>query len=119
MQELSIAVGIVDAVRTEAEQRGMGSVSAVYVRLGALSGVDKDALLFAFPMACEDTELQGAELAIEDVPVRIACAACGQESAPESIYELICPCCGAAADNVVSGRELELRAFEACQEVQT
>lgn len=118
MHELAIATGIVDAVIAEAEARAIAKVSAVYVRLGPLSGVDKAALLFAFPMACQNTVLEGAQLKIEDVPVRIACERCGRECEPASTFELICPCCGVAVDNVLSGRELELRAFETWEEVQ-
>ena len=34
-------------------------VSAVHLRLGALSGVVKDALLFSYEVACQDTPLAG------------------------------------------------------------
>ncbi|MFL6442932.1 MAG: hydrogenase maturation nickel metallochaperone HypA, partial [Candidatus Sulfotelmatobacter sp.] len=56
MHELSIAMGIVDAAMDEARQRGV-QVSAVHLRLGALSGVVKDALLFCYEVACQDTPL--------------------------------------------------------------
>jgi hydrogenase nickel incorporation protein HypA/HybF len=119
MHELSIAVGIVNAVLGEAEARGLGAVSSVYVRLGALSGVDRNALLFSFSIACEDTSLAGSRLEIEEVPLVIACEPCGTESDAASPDCLQCPHCGGFATRVVQGRELELRAFEAAEEVHT
>ena len=49
MHELSIAMGIVEAAMDEARQRNV-QVSAVHLRLGALSGVVKDDL------CCKDTD---------------------------------------------------------------
>lgn len=118
MHELSIAVGIVDAVIAEAEARGLAHVTSVRVRLGPLSGVDRDALLFSFPLACDGTMLQGAELLIEDIPVIVHCGSCGAEEAAASFQQLTCPRCGSATTRLVSGNELELRAFEA-EEVTT
>jgi len=43
MHERSIAVGIVDAAMEESERRGV-QVSAVHLRLGALSGVVRECL---------------------------------------------------------------------------
>jgi len=67
MHELSIALSIVDGVSEEAATRGGGLVRAVHLRLGRLSGVVREALLFAYDQACEGTSLQGSELRIEDV----------------------------------------------------
>jgi hydrogenase nickel incorporation protein HypA/HybF len=64
MHELSIAVNIVDGVLEEAARHGCAQVCAVHLRLGPLSGVDQDALLFAYPMACEGTILENSCLEI-------------------------------------------------------
>jgi len=57
-------MGIVEAAMDEARQRNL-QVSAVHRRLGALSGVVKDALLFSYEVACQDTPLEGSRLLIE------------------------------------------------------
>jgi hydrogenase nickel incorporation protein HypA/HybF len=67
MHELSIAMSIVDGVTEEAGQHGGGLVRAVHLRLGRLSGVVRDALLFCYEQACDGTPLQGSELRIEEV----------------------------------------------------
>jgi Zn finger protein HypA/HybF involved in hydrogenase expression len=72
MHELSIAMGIVNAALDESRRRDV-QVSAVHLRLGALSGVLKDALLFSYEVACLDTPLQGSQLIVEDVPVIVFC----------------------------------------------
>ncbi len=78
MHELSIAMSIVDAAQEEAQRRGV-QVTAVHLRLGALSGVVKDALLFSYEMACQDTPLEGSQLIVEELPVIVFCAQCQEE----------------------------------------
>jgi hydrogenase nickel incorporation protein HypA/HybF len=70
MHELSIAVNIVDIACEEAERQGDSLVDTVYLNLGVLSGVVKEALLFSWELACEGTRIAGARLAIQDVPGR-------------------------------------------------
>jgi hydrogenase nickel incorporation protein HypA/HybF len=67
MHELSIALSIVEGVTEEAGQHGGGAVQAVHLRLGRLSGIVAEALLFAYEVACQGTALQGSELRIEEV----------------------------------------------------
>ena len=47
MHELSIAMSIIELAQEESERRGV-HVSAVHLKLGALSGVVKEALLGFF-----------------------------------------------------------------------
>jgi hydrogenase nickel incorporation protein HypA/HybF len=111
MHELSIAMGIVDAATDEARQRGV-QVSAVHLRLGALSGVVKDALLFSYEVACQDTPLEGSRLIIEDVPVLVFCAQCKDTRTLESLQSFTCPECGTPTMDVRQGKELEVFALE-------
>ena len=111
MHELSIALSILDLVAEEAERRG-GRIAAVYLRLGPLSGVVRDALATAYDLAREGTPAAQAELVIEDVPVVAYCPACAAEQPIASVQELRCPACGAPTPEVVRGRELEVVALE-------
>ncbi len=111
MHELSIAMSIVDAAVEEAQRRGV-QVSAVHLRLGALSGVVKDALLFSYEVACQDTVLQGSQLIVEDVPVIVFCARCQKEQMLESVQLFACPECGTPTMDVRKGKELEVFALE-------
>lgn len=111
MHELSIAMSIVDAALDEAQRRAV-RVSAVHLRLGALSGVVKDALLFSYEMVCQDTVLQGSSLIVEDIPVAIFCAQCQKERTLTSVQSFACPVCGTPTMDVRQGKELEVFAIE-------
>jgi hydrogenase nickel incorporation protein HypA/HybF len=115
MHELSIAMGIVDAALEEAQKRGV-HVSAVHLRLGALSGVVKDALLFSYEVACQDTALQGSQLIVEDVPVVIFCPQCQQTQTLSSLQSFCCPQCGTPSMDIRQGKELEVFALEIAEE---
>ena len=111
MHELSIAMGIVEAALDEAKQRNV-QVSAVHLRLGALSGVVKDALLFSYEVACQDTPLEGSRLVIEEIPVAVFCPQCNERRVLESVQLFICPECSSPTGEVLQGKELEVYALE-------
>ncbi|HWO34981.1 MAG TPA: hydrogenase maturation nickel metallochaperone HypA [Candidatus Acidoferrum sp.] len=111
MHELSIAMSIIELAQEESERRGV-QVSAVHLKLGALSGVVKEALLGSFEMACEDTSLKGARLVIEELPVLIFCPACGAQRPISSVQLFCCADCGTPSGDIVQGKELEVVALE-------
>ena len=112
MHELSIAMSIIEGAYREAMIRGGARVHAVHLKLGPLSGVVKDALLFSYELACEGTPLDGSELIIDEVPVVVYCPNCETDKMLDSIQRFCCPTCGTLTPNVVSGKELELVAIE-------
>jgi hydrogenase nickel incorporation protein HypA/HybF len=111
MHELSIAMSIVEMAQEEAERRGV-QVDAVHLRLGALSGVVKEALLSCYEMACYETPLQGSRLVVEETPVVIFCPNCRARRPLSSVQLFCCPECGTPASEVVQGKELEVVALE-------
>jgi hydrogenase nickel incorporation protein HypA/HybF len=111
MHELSIAMNIVELAEEEAGRRGV-QVDAVHLKLGALSGVVKESLLFCYEMACENTRLQGSRLVVEDVPVVIFCPSCQAERPLSSVQLFCCPECGTPCSEIVRGKELEVVALE-------
>jgi hydrogenase nickel incorporation protein HypA/HybF len=112
MHELSIAMSILDVVEEESARHGDARVTAVHLKLGPLAGVVKEALLASFEMARVGTPLEGCELVIEEIPIAIDCPICRAERSVVSIQQMCCSTCGAPADNVTSGRELEVSAME-------
>jgi hydrogenase nickel incorporation protein HypA/HybF len=111
MHELSIAMSIVELADEEAERRGV-KIEAVHLKLGALSGVVKEALLSCYEMACESTALQGSRLVIEDVAVMIFCPSCRVQRPLHSTQLFCCPECGTPCSEIVQGKELEVVALE-------
>jgi len=87
-------------------------VEAIHIRLGALSGVVKEALLAAYEIAAYQTPFASSRLVFEDVPVVIYCAQCGGERPVQSIQRLCCAECDTPAAEIVRGRDLQLAALE-------
>lgn len=115
MHELSIATSLVEIASRKATDAGADRVSKVYLKLGRLSGVVREALEFSFDVATENTMLEGAVLEIEDVPAVVFCPQCQVEkqlSARLSMYRALCPDCGTPTPEVRRGQELEITALE-------
>ena len=105
-------MSIIEGASREAMSQGGAQVNAVHLKLGPLSGVVKEALLFSYSLACEGTPLEGSQLLIEELPVVVYCPECEAEKKLDSIQRFCCPTCGALTPDVVSGKELELVAIE-------
>lgn len=112
MHELSIAMSIVEIAQQEAARHGGAEVTAVHLKLGALSGVMEDALRSSYEMAAYDTPLKNSELLVEHVPVKVYCPTCCTEQGLPSIQNFACPRCGEKITQVRSGREIEVFALE-------
>ncbi len=111
MHELSIAMSLVQTAVRHAEAEGARSVQRVKVRVGALSGVEPDALSFCFPVAARESLCEGADLDLEIVPGAGTCPACGATS---EVRDLMAPCptCGSWPLAVEGGRDLALDSLE-------
>jgi hydrogenase nickel incorporation protein HypA/HybF len=111
MHELSIASAILDAVRVEAEKRPGAHVTKVGVRIGALSGVEPEALSFGFSVLVQGTDLEPLALAIESVPRRQRCPQCDFTfEAPDE--DLACPRCRRLETQFAGGDELDMAYLE-------
>jgi len=111
MHELSIAMSILDMAEEEAGRRS-AEVDAIHVKLGALSGVAKEALLSAYDLARTETTLETAQLVIEEVPVMIYCPRCQAPRAVPSIQQISCSVCETPSSEILQGRELQVVALE-------
>jgi hydrogenase nickel incorporation protein HypA/HybF len=111
MHELSIAQSIVDSAREHAAEHAGRRVLRIGVRVGEISGVNADALDFCFGMTVKDTELEGAALDLERIPVRFRCEACAAEF-PAADFTVGCPSCASQTTRLVSGDELALSYLE-------
>lgn len=112
MHELSIAMSIVQMAEEESQRRGGARITAVYLKLGALSGVVKGALLSSYEMACEGTPLQQSQLIVEEVPVVVFCPSCLAQRPLHSMQLFCCAECGTPTSEIVQGKELEVVALE-------
>ncbi len=111
MHELSIASAILDSVRKEAEKRPGVRVTKVGVRIGALSGVEPEALSFGFSALVQGSDLDPLALEIESVPRRQRCPACAFTFEVTG-DTLACPRCANAETQFAGGDELHLAYLE-------
>ena len=112
MHELSIAMSMVEMATEESQRLGAERVTALHLKVGLLSGVVKDALIFSYEVACAGTPLEGSKLIIDDVPVKVYCPRCRSEKELDSIQLFACPACGELTPEVLEGRELQVVAME-------
>lgn len=112
MHEAAIVEGLMRILERQAAQHGVSAIRRVNVKVGRLRAVEPQQLVSCFEMFAEGTIADGAELAVDEVPVRARCRACGHEfEVPR--YRFECPACGGGDVEVIQGQELYIESFEA------
>jgi hydrogenase nickel incorporation protein HypA/HybF len=112
MHEAGIAEYLIEVAAQHLQRVPHGPVRLLHVRIGAMAGVNPDALDFAFDALGKGTELEGARLAIERVPLAVDCTVCGQRTAVVD-YVFRCGACGDETVTIATGRELQFVSIEA------
>jgi hydrogenase nickel incorporation protein HypA/HybF len=112
VHELSIALCLIEQACDAAAREDSRRVTRLVARIGALSGVVKEALRFSFDLAAEGTACAGALLEIEEVCVSIMCPHCKRRRDLPGCWHFVCPVCGTPSPELVTGRELELVSIE-------
>ena len=104
-------VGIAADIFAIAEQaRPEGRVTRVTVEIGRLNAVLADALVFAWDLLREGTDLDGAELCVIEIPAKAVCGACGAVTEMDRPFGL-CPC-GSDRLDWLAGDELRVKNLE-------
>ena len=97
MHEFGIATQILSCVEETAANHAAEKVTALRVRVGRLSGFDRDSLAFCLGAISAGTILEGAALEFIDSGPMVACPSCGRFPAPKDV-QARCPECGGEAD---------------------
>jgi hydrogenase nickel incorporation protein HypA/HybF len=108
VHELAIAESVVRIADRHADGR---QVTKVYLMVGHLRQVVPSALAFSFELVAQGTSVEGAELALEEVPATGKCRACAAESRLNS-FPLQCAACGGFDLEIVAGEELYVESLE-------
>ena len=74
MHELGIIQNTLELAMASAKSSGASQIHLLRLRVGTLTGVVPDALLFAFDVIRQGTIAAGARLEVENVPVSCWCA---------------------------------------------
>ena len=111
MHELSLAEALIELVEEESRKLASAHVRIVRLEIGAVAAVEPEAMRFCFDVVARGTSADGAVLDIITVPGRGRCLECQSEI---EVYErqALCPACGAARIEVISGDAMRLKELE-------
>lgn len=112
MHEMSITVNVINIVTEQMEKNNASRLNTLRVRVGQLTSVEPDALRFCFEACIKDTPLEGAVLEIEEVSLMGRCGSCKRNFRMEDYFISTCPHCGGTAEDIISGRELDIVSME-------
>jgi len=111
MHELAVCQGLMTQVEQIARREHAERITRILLSIGPLSGVEPQLLADAFPIAAAGSVAEGAELVIDEAPVRVRCLSCGAESAATA-NRLLCGACGDYKTQLLSGDEMLLTSLE-------
>ena len=111
MHEMSLAEGILQLIEDSARKEGFQRVSAVWLEIGELAGVEVEAMRFCFDAVVRDSIADGARLEIVAVPGSGWCMQCA-ETVPIAETLSPCPRCGEYGLRVTGGTEMRVRELE-------
>lgn len=111
MHELSVAMGIVRIAEEETARAQAREVELIEIEIGDLAGVELDSLEYVWEAAVKGTVLEKAKRKIHRVAGKGKCLDCGHEYPVLQHYDP-CPECQSFLKNILSGKELRVKALE-------
>lgn len=111
MHEMSLCEGVLQILEDHSASQGFSRVKTVWLEIGALSGVDPDAMRFGFDAVMKGTLADGAALEIIDLPGLAWCMPCGKAVPVQARYDA-CPDCGSYQLQVTGGDEMRIKELE-------
>jgi hydrogenase nickel incorporation protein HypA/HybF len=111
MHEMALCEGILQSIEENARREGYQRVRMVRLEIGALAGVELDAMRFGFDAVVQGTLADGARLEIVEVPGQAWCMQCAR-AVPVSRRFDDCPRCGGIELEVTGGDAMRIKALE-------
>lgn len=107
---MSIVASIVDIVEDEAKKANATKVTEVELNIGTISGIEIDALNFAFMALKPKTMLRDAEIKINTIQAKSKCLKCNHEFDTDNVFTL-CPKCDSYETAVLQGKEMKVKSI--------
>ncbi len=107
---MSIVASIVDIAEKEALKANASVISELELDIGTVSGIELDALNFAFESIKPKTMLKNAEIKINIIRAKSKCEDCQYVFETENVYTL-CPKCDSYKTTVIQGKEMKLKSI--------
>lgn len=111
MHEMSLCEGVLQVLEQNARTQGYARVKTVWLEIGALSGVEPEAMRFSFDVVVKDTLADGAALEIVETPAEAWCMQCASTVIVKQRFDA-CPDCGSYQLQVTAGDEMRIRELE-------
>ena len=111
MHEMSLVEGVLQVVEEAARSQGFTRVKTVWLEIGQLACVEKEALQFCFDAVTRDSIAADARLEIIDVPGHGRCMKCNASMPIAALYEA-CPQCGGYQIEVTGGDGMRVKELE-------
>jgi hydrogenase nickel incorporation protein HypA/HybF len=108
---MALMAGVFDIIAKYTVGLDAKKVTKVCLKVGELTNAVPDALQAAFSVYAQGTNVEGATLEIEEIPLICCCQDCDWQGKIEK-YFFICPKCTSGSLEVVSGRELRVDSLE-------
>ena len=103
-------MSIVDIAQKQAREAKAGVIEEIELDIGALSGVEMDALDFAWNEGVRTTMLENATRKINRIEGKASCLECVNSFTIEHYYDA-CPECGGHLINILQGKELRVKSL--------
>ena len=111
MHEMSIAQSLIDIITEEMVKNNASTLRSVRLNIGQMSAVVPDSLSFCFEVITTGTELEGARLDMDVIPLEGVCRKCEDKFQIED-YAFACPACGSTEIEVIGGQDLSIVEME-------
>jgi hydrogenase nickel incorporation protein HypA/HybF len=111
MHEMSLAEGVLQLIEDAALQQQFAKVTAIWLEIGQLSGVEVEAMKFCFDAVTRDSIADGARLEIIALPGAGWCMECSTTVPMAEVYGE-CPQCGSYQMQVTGGTEMRVKELE-------
>ncbi len=105
MHELSIVQNILNIAETEARKNNATRIIKIGLKIGEMSGVVADSIIFCFETLKTNTIARDAELLIDHIPLSGKCNNCGSNFQIKN-YIFKCDICNDNNIEIISGKEL-------------
>ena len=111
MHEMSLCESVLRILEDNAKSQGFEKIRTVWLEIGALSGVEVEAMRFCFDVVTRGTLADQARLEIIEAPGQAWCMQCSKAVRVEQRFDA-CPDCGGYQLQVTGGEEMRVKELE-------
>ncbi len=107
MHELAMVENIITIVQDEMAKSACSRIKEVNIRLGTLTGLDPEALMFGFETATAGSPLSGTRLVVDQISAKGRCLKCSVEFSIDDLV-FLCPECSSHDVEILQGEEFHV-----------